>query len=65
MTDLYAPERDLSGRLIAELPTRELERRLAILRRDCDNHFIAVQYKRAYEGALRDREAQRREAERR
>ena len=56
LTKPYAPTRDLDGRPIAELTTREIERRLAVLR-DGDQHPISNQYRRAYEQVLATRGA--------
>lgn len=53
----YVPKRDGSGRLIADLSSRELRRRLAILRVNDDGHWMTAQYKRAYEATLRARGA--------
>jgi len=61
MNEPYIPLRDMSGKLISELSTYEIERRLSILRRNNDGHAITVQYKRAYEAMLRERARARHE----
>jgi hypothetical protein len=51
----YIPRLDSSGRVITDLPTAEIERRLLTLRKNNDKDPITVQYARAYDAAIRNR----------
>lgn len=58
MTEDLSKARDFDGKLIVELPTQEIKRRLGIIRSEVGtDHFMSRYYKRVYEEVLKDREA--------
>ena len=53
----HLPTKDFSGNVLAELPTREIERRLENHRRNPDGHPTSRRYERAYRRILEERKS--------
>ena len=53
--------RDFDGKLIIEMPTQEIKRRLSIIRNEVGtDHVLSRYYKRIYEAIIAERESTKR-----
>jgi hypothetical protein len=60
VSDDLTKARDFDGKLITELPTQEIKRRLSIIRNEVGtDHFMSRYYKRIYEAVIAERETSR------